>query len=231
MKKYNFICGLFTTMLLFSSFAGADQKYPASDFQPTVVYQDDDYIAKSGQSKSSTTASSNQSASNTASQPVDSKYPAANFQPKVVYNDPDYKHSQSSISTGSSAQSGSSVSSANTEADSAGGKEGDSSSNYLIGLVLFAVVGFVLFKRRAEPKPQSSSRIYAKDSTGLTGVARYLNRSSGTGVARYLEKQVKAASAGAATGVAKYMARQTASEKTTVKEARTGVEKYMRNRG
>jgi hypothetical protein len=229
-KKYNLISGLFAAMLLFSSLAGADQKYPASDFQPTVVYQDDDYIAKSGQSKPTSAASNNQSASNAASQSVDSKYPAANFQPKVVYNDPDYKHTQQSVSAGSNAQSGSSVSST-AETDSSNAKEGDSSSNYLIGLVLFAAVGFVLFKRRSEPKAQASSRVYGKDSTGLTGVARYLNRSSGTGVARYLEKQVKAASAGAATGVAKYMAKQSASEKTTAKEAKTGVEKYMRNRG
>jgi hypothetical protein len=230
-KKYNLANGLFTALLLFSSVVGAEQKYPASDFQPTVVYQDDDYIAKSGQSKSSGSGSSNQSTSNTvAPQEVDPKYPAANFQPKVVYNDPNYKHSQPSVSTAANAQGNEAMAESN-ESSSNAGKEGESTSSYLIGLVLFTVVGFVLFKKRPEPKTQYSSRVYTKDTSGLTGVAKYLNRSSGTGVARYLEKQVRSASTTAATGVAKYMAKQATSGKTTAAEAKTGVEKYMRNRG
>lgn len=67
----------------------------------------------------------------------------------------------------------------------------------------------------------------------MTGVAKYLNRISGTGVSRYLEKQQKSspAASAAATGVAKYMAKQAESTKTAATEAKTGVEKYMRNRG
>lgn len=223
MKKNNLTKSLFTGLLLLSSVAGADQKYPAADFQPSVVYQDDEYIAKSSQS----TSTANKTASAAVSQAADPKYPAANFQPKVVYNDPDYKHSESTTSTAA----GTSASVSSNEAGSPSSKEGDSSSSYLIGLVLFAAVGFVLFKKRPESKSQASDRVYAKDATGLTGVSRYLNRASGTGVARYLEKQVKSASSSAATGVAKYMAKQASSEKTTTAEARTGVEKYMRNRG
>ena len=222
MKKNNFVTGMFTTILLFSAGVGADQKYPAADFQPTVVYQDDDYISKSQQAKSSSPAPASQSSTSAD----DAKYPAANFEPKVVYNDPDYKHSQPAYSKGSD-----SAPMPSSEAATASDKDGDSSSSYLIGLVLFAVMGFVLFKKRAEPNAQSASGAYRKDSSGLTGVARYLNRTGGTGVARYLEKQVKSASAGAATGVAKYMARQKSSENTKATEAKTGVEKYMRNRG
>lgn len=225
-KKNNLSKSLFTVLLLLSSVAGADQKYPAADFQPTVVYQDSDYIAKSG---SSSSAASKQT-SNSASEAVDPKYPAANFQPKVVYNDPGYQHNSVSVSSGTNAQgANSSVSSA--DAGSAAKVEGDSSSSYLVGLVLFAIVGFILFNKKSDSMSQTSSRTYEKNAAGLTGVAKYLNRKSGTGVARYLEKQVKSASTTAVTGVAKYMAKQTSSGNSTKAEAKTGVEKYMRNRG
>jgi hypothetical protein len=225
-KKNNFKNSLFIALCLSSSVAGADQKYPAADFQPSVVYQDADYIAKNSESS----PGSNKTSSNTAVKAAaDPKYPASNFEPKVVYNDPGYKQSESSASTASSVQGTSSAES--SEADATSSKDGDSLSSYLIGLVLFAVVGFVLFKRRPESKSPASTRVFSKDTTGLTGVARYLNRSAGTGVARYLEKQVKSASASAATGVAKYMAKQGASGNTTNVKAKTGVEKYMRDRG
>jgi hypothetical protein len=226
-KKNNFKKNsLFIALFLLSSVASADQKYPAADFQPSVVYQDAEYIAKGGQASSN----ANKPASSAAvTQEVDPKYPAANFQPKVLYNDPGYKHSESSGSAISSTQS--TTSTGNAEDNATTSKDGDSSSSYLIGLVLFAAVGFVLFKRKPESKPSGSTRVYSKDATGMTGVARYLNRSSGTGVARYLEQQVKSASASAATGVAKYMAKQGTSGKANKAEAKTGVEKYMRDRG
>lgn len=220
MKKYNYIKGLVAVLLLTSAATQANEKYPASDFQPTVVYQDDAYIAKSGQTASSASSSS---ATRATTQQVDPKYPAANFEPKVVYNDPGYKHSSSSVSTAT-------PSSTSTSESAGEKKSGDSSSSYMIGLILFAIAGYVFFKKRPESKPQSSSHVYSKDATGLTGVAKYLNRKSGTGVARYLEKQVKAAQSSAATGVAKYMAKQGGSSEATKAAAKTGVEKYLRNR-
>jgi hypothetical protein len=225
-KKNSIIKSLVMGLLVFSYVVEADEKYPAADFQPSVVYQDSDYIAKSGQSSASANKSTS---SSTASKAVDSKYPASNFEPKVVYNDPGYKHSESSNSSPAS----NSASVATSEAvSSEPAKDANSSSSYLIGLVIFAVVGFVLFKRKPDSKSESSARIYAKDATGLTGVSRYLNRTAGTGVARYLEKQVKSASSSAATGVAKYMAKQGGSvQATNATAAKTGVEKYMRKRG
>ena len=227
MKKNNFKNSFFIALCLSSSVVGADQKYPAADFQPSVVYQDADYIAKSGQSS----PSNHKPASGTPakSAEVDPKYPAANFEPKVVFNDPGYKHSASSPSSTTSPQG--STLSGSAEDIAANSKDGDSSSSYLIGLALFAAVGFVLFKRKPETKSSASSRGYSKDATGITGVARYLNRTGGTGVARYLEKHVKSASASAATGVAKYMAKQGGTGNTNKPEAKTGVEKYMRDRG
>jgi hypothetical protein len=225
-KKNNLTYSLFIALFLFSFVAGADQKYPAADFQPSVVYQDAEYISKGGQPSPSSHKSSSSTTVKAAD--VDPKYPASNFEPKVVFNDPGYKHTATSASAASSVQSTSSTGSTEDKVDS---KDGDSSSSYIMGLVLFAAVGFVLFKRKTESKPSAATRVYSKDATGMTGVSRYLNRSSGTGVARYLEKQVKSASASAATGVAKYMAKQGASGNTTNVKAKTGVEKYMRDRG
>jgi hypothetical protein len=215
-KIINITNGAFAVLLLASSMVGAETQYPASDFQPKVVYQDPDY--KSTQSSTSTASSAPATSSVT-----DSKYPAANFQPKVVYNDPDYKHTQSSTSAPG-------VSEAATE--SVADKKEESGSNYLIGLVVLAVVGVVLFRKKPQAGDQGSKSSYRASAGGATGVAKYINRKSGTGVSRYLEKNVKSAvSSAAATGVAKYMAKQVETAKTTATEAATGVEKYMRNRG
>ena len=52
MKKTKLIGGLFSALLLVSSYASADSDYPAYDFQPTIVYQDDSVKAQAQSSKS-----------------------------------------------------------------------------------------------------------------------------------------------------------------------------------
>ncbi|MDO9105497.1 MAG: hypothetical protein Q7U57_11100 [Methylovulum sp.] len=224
MKKYNLTNSLFAVLLLSSPLVGAESKYPAADFQPQVVFQDNDYIEKNG--KPQANATSKQSESNvTESSDVDPKYPAANFQPQVVYSDSNYKHGSSSTSVASD-KSDKVVE--NSLSETAAKKE-ESTPNYLIGLVALALVGFFLAKNQfkcAVKKAENKAPAQLRNTYGLTGVARYLNKSSGTGVSRYLDKQVKSATS--ATGVAKYMAKQALSAKSA---AATGVEKYMRNRG
>ncbi|MCX7097922.1 MAG: hypothetical protein NTV43_08480 [Methylococcales bacterium] len=71
MKKPVFL-GLAIAAIALSSFSVsvvADSKYPAADFEPSVIYL----------SKDANTASSSQDES------ADPKYPAANFTPIVVY--------------------------------------------------------------------------------------------------------------------------------------------------
>lgn len=211
---------MIATLLLASSpLVGAEPKYPASDFQPEIVFQDSEYIAKNNASK----------ATSTSSNETDSKYPAANFQPQVVYSDENYKHGSSSSESGSR-DSGSAIQSKAENAVT--DEKSESTPNYLIGLIGLAIVGIFLlrnnFKGKAN-KAESSQTVSAKSTHALTGVARYLNKTSGTGVSRYLDKQVK--SAASATGVAKYVAKQVLSAKASAAEAATGVEKYMRNRG
>jgi hypothetical protein len=233
-KKNNLTRGAFALLLLASSAAGADQQYPAADFQPEVLYQDSDYIAKNSPSAASAKApasTAKPTSSAATGNDVDSKYPAANFQPEVLYHDPSYKPNVS-VKTTVSKQD---VSSKSVESESVAPavvkKEESSMSSYFIGLVVLALAGFYFFKNRSTAPVQKKAPAPVKTSYALTGVAKYLNKVSGTGVSRYLEKQVKSASTTATTGVAKYMAKQAASPKATAAKAATGVEKYMRDRG
>ena len=234
MKKNNLTKGAFALLLLASTAAVADQQYPAADFQPEVLYQDSDYIAKNSPSSATSKASASTpkaTSSATTSNDVDSKYPAANFQPEVVYHDPNYKPSESAKAKVSKGDVGSNSEAGQSVSATASTEEKSSLSSYLFGLVAFAVAGFYFFKKRSTTTVQKKAPAApAKASYALTtGVAKYLNKVSGTGVSRYLEKNVK--SAATATGVAKYMAKQAASPKTTAAKAATGVEKYMRDRG
>ncbi|MGR9115534.1 MAG: hypothetical protein ACU85E_07190 [Gammaproteobacteria bacterium] len=52
--------------------ATSDSQYPASDFQPKVIFADKELTAKPAKKTE-----------------YDPKYPATNFEPKVVYADPD----------------------------------------------------------------------------------------------------------------------------------------------
>ncbi len=76
MKKM-IVLGLGVVSLsLLSNTAMATSDYPAADFQPKVVYIDEDAVGKADSSSQKQTA-------------YDSEYPAASFQPKVVYIDKD----------------------------------------------------------------------------------------------------------------------------------------------
>jgi hypothetical protein len=70
--KNPIVLGLSVIGIIFSSaqsFADSDQ-YPATNFQPKVIYIDKDLVKKAPQNTE-----------------FDPKYPATNFQPKVIYID------------------------------------------------------------------------------------------------------------------------------------------------
>jgi hypothetical protein len=238
-NKKNLTKALFTALLLVSGAVSAEEKYPAADFQPSVVYQDENYI-KNNSSAQATVKHTAPAAAATHTE-ADSKYPAASFEPKVVYSDDSYKHDKSvPVKTSKN----NSISTAATETAiventvSAEKKKEDSSVTYLLGLVGLAAAGFFLFRNQSAPAPAPSSTKKASSVApsrvaANTGVSKYINKVSGTGVSRYVEKQVKTAKS--ATGVAKYVAQKTLVDKAKAAEIAekkaTGVEKYMRNRG
>ena len=77
-----FLTGVITIPLTVT--ANSDGQYPASNFQPTVIFADDS--AKASASKSR----------------FDANYPAANFQPTVLYRDENAKVSSASLGEKSS---------------------------------------------------------------------------------------------------------------------------------
>jgi len=231
-KKNQVIAYLFAMSVMVSVSALADEKYPASNFQPEVVYQDKDYIEKNSSS----------------SVEVDSKYPAANFEPKIIYSDSSYKQFESPSTSAAKTPASQAIASGGEtpelEANAAESQEKEETdSTYVMVIVglLALVVGFVLFRGKFSSymgKFSSYKSVIKTESNPdvgvasqkLTGVARYLKKMSGTGVSRYIEKQAKSTTA--VTGVARYVARQkTTLKELSVKSAVTGVEKYMRNRG
>lgn len=218
MKIINITNGAFAALLLASSVAGAESQYPASDFQPKVLYQDAEYKHQG--------SSAPAAAAPTRAKPADSQYPAADFQPKVVYSDPSYKHSSAAPSAPSSGAA------AESTAASPAAKKEESNFIYLIGLAVLAFVGVIFFKKQAQPEGSAAQGQSRPAAGGATGVAKYLNRKAGTGVSRYLEQQVKSVAASAPlTGVAKYMAGQKPSSESASSKPASRVEKYLRDRG
>jgi len=165
-------------------------------------------------------------------QVVDSKYPAADFQPEVLYQDKNYKQAPAPVTKTQVATSKSITNVEDSSVAASESKDDSSQLTYLLGLAVLAAAGMFL-KKKSESTVQKKSNITdsgTKRSYALnTGVAKYLNKVTGTGVSRYLETHVRAVSI--STGVAKYMAKQTSVSKDTVNNSATGVEKYMRDRG
>ncbi len=226
MKKNYLMKGAFAALLLTNTMASAQTEYPASDFQPKVVYKDSEYINKHQQATGAGTAQ------------VDSKYPAASFQPKVLYKDPNYKPSKMAQAAPGSATPSAAVEPLAGTDNSVGSTEEkeDSSFTFLIGLVIAGAVGFFLLKKQPEAKakqphrrPRARQSVAASAGGELTGVAKYLSEMeiSNTGVSRYLEKQKQTP----VSSVAKYLAKQVLREREAAASKVTGVEKYLRDRG
>ncbi len=222
--------------ILSSSAVFAESDYPATDFQPKVVYSDTDY-------KHSSDAGSSASSGKQTDKSVgadDSNYPATNYQPKVLYSDAEYKHSSAAPSA---ARSGPATKSAPTSASSSveviQTEKAASSDFSYIGLILLAVAGFFVYNKKAGTSSSKTSSTvhnsisadYTASADGATGVEKYLEKlvdANKTGVAKYLEKQTSTPS----TGVAKYMAKQIVKDREAAAgKATTGVEKYLRDNG
>jgi hypothetical protein len=126
----------------------------------------------------------------------------------------------------------------------------------LMGLVILAVVGYLLFGKKSAASSSvataETARVYSKDDSGLTGVAKYLqnhqeadNEESAlaiTGVARYLQNQPTIKKSGVAkyvarqslsakkvSSVGKYIAKQSVAVKKMPVQKTTGVAKYLEN--
>jgi len=90
MKKTQLNQGMLVGLLLVASAVCAEE-YPASDFQPKVLFQDESAVAASSAGASSTAVPCvNQEAEASKKEEVaefDPQYPASNFQPKVIFSE------------------------------------------------------------------------------------------------------------------------------------------------
>lgn len=90
MKKIQLNQGILGGLLLVAAVANA-QEYPAADFQPKVLFQDESVVneAKSTSTESAQVPCVNQSAGvkKDVVAEVDPKYPASSFQPKVIFSE------------------------------------------------------------------------------------------------------------------------------------------------
>jgi len=229
-----------------------DSEYPATDFQPKVLYQDEEYEhSTSSDSAASSSSSSSEEKEKGEVSVADSDYPAANFEPEVLYKDDEYKHTEN-LTGSAKSESSSTGSSDSASADDQAESVEDSSMNLIIGLALLAVAGFGFYsknlkklgdkaskttrkspkakKKRAAKKGAAKKAETAKKATVLagseSGVAKYLEGKNGnepSGVSKYLDERDTAFS-----GVSKYVAKQ----KITARVASvTGVEKYLKDKG
>lgn len=129
--------------------------------------------------------------------------------------------------------------------------------NYLISLIVFFLLGFVLFKKESKSPDSTANKLrpsVKKTDSNVSGVARYLqnkqedlSQSKLTGVSKYLEsraeqeteklvvvsgvaKYLATKEEATVSGVSKYMARQSIQAKKVAKENVSGVEKYLNRR-
>jgi len=226
-KNKNYYIAMLAAMLLASPIVGAESKYPAADFKPTVVYKDESY--KPTQSKSSNVAKQNAES--------DPNYPAANFQPKVVFKDDSYtpgKSTSAAKSTARPMQTTNSGQNASEKPAAVNSQGAESDSDYSLILVVLVIAGLIYFfnKKGVQSGGQggAESAKYTRKSGTLTGVSRYLQDKEGgavSGVAKYLEKQAQTSG----TGVAKYLAKQAVSARKSANAQLSGVEKYLRDKG
>lgn len=223
MKISKLTNGLLVSLLLSAAVAEADSKYPATDFQPKVVYQD------SGYKHTGSATSSSKTKSVAEVSVADPDYPAANFQPEVLYKDSGYKHTKGNEGkTITTEYVKHFVEEKTAEAEES---SEDSLLNLVMGLAILAIAGFVFYSKSAK-KTTPVRRVVARSTVNtakgevVSGVDKYLEGRVGvkpSGVSKYLEERDTAVS-----GVSKYVAKQKVSARLA---SVTGVEKYLKDRG
>lgn len=214
---------ILTALVVASPLAGAVTYPPA--FEPSVVYQDKDYIGKQAPAAPAAAPAKPAVADHT-------KYPEE-FKPEVVYRD---AAAIGKSPASSSASKSAATSPAPSAAAGAAEERSGSSDNLPLFGVIAAIAAGVFFvatrgKKKASAPEEPAAQTLAGAQyviPGETGVARYLRTVTGggeTGVAKYLKNLPGAALAVAETGVAKYLKNLP----SVSASADTGVAKYLKN--
>ena len=209
MKVQNLTKSVLIALLAASPLVGAETQYPAADFQPEIIKQDAELIAKHAEAAKAAASTPSQSQAAPAT-PVSST-PAAKAEP-VADSAP---------------------------VAAAPKSEESSSLPVILALVAAAGAGFWFLRKPKAGAPVGTRVAPATVAAppagnGETGVARYLkslpesNGAKETGVARYIKALPAEAPSKSATGVAKYI---NALPEAAKAPAETGVAKYLKSQG
>jgi hypothetical protein len=206
-KKNNLLQSAIVALLVASPFAAYAGQYPAADFEPKVLYQDES--VKSTSAAVIVKAAPVVAAAAPAATVSDSKYPAANFEPKVLFSDDSYKPSKSAPSIAPTTSTPEYTTSAGAIImEEAKKDEGIDPNLFILAGLAAAVFGAsrcpkfagIFGNNLASNEPSAPTE---------TGVTRYLNARvpKVSSVTKYLER------AGKPTNVARYIAKQNIAQK------------------
>lgn len=79
-KSISAVAGLVLGLSAASSVVASEEKYPAAEFKPTVIYSNAELVAQTSSGTASVSAPAHM-----AAVAVDPKYPAAYFNPVILY--------------------------------------------------------------------------------------------------------------------------------------------------
>jgi hypothetical protein len=205
-KKNNLLQGAIVALLVASPFAVyADSQYPATDFEPKILYQDE-----SAKSAAPTAAVVKAAPAATVAEVAadDSKYPATNFQPKILFADENYKPSKSAPSVAPTSTPEFTTSAGAVIMEQSKKEDGIDPNLFILAGLAAAIFG-------ASRCPKFAGIFGSKtisnepSAPAETGVTRYLNSRipKVSGVTKYLERNVQP------TNVARYIAKQNIAQK------------------
>jgi hypothetical protein len=213
-KKNNLLQGAIVALLMAAPFAAnADSQYPATDFEPKVLYQDESIKSSAPAVKAAPAAVASASAASSD----DSQYPATNFQPKVLFQDENYKPSKSAPSIAPTSAPEFTTSAGAVIMEASKKEDGIDPNLFILAGLAAAAFGVSrcpkfagIFGGNTAPAEVSANR--------ETGVTRYLNARvpKVSGVTKYLER------AGKPTNVARYIAKQNIAQKAAQNDADRG---------
>ena len=205
MKKNNLLQAAIITLLVASPFAANAGQYPAADFEPKVLYQDESVKSTPAPAAKVVPANTAPAAAPAVATPApvvasvdDSKYPAANFEPKVLFKDDSYKPTKSAPAPEYKTSAGAVIM-----------EESKKEDGIDPNLLILAALAAAAFGVSRCPKFSRNAASNEPSVSTETGVTRYLNARipKVSGVTKYLDR------AGKPTNVARYIAKQNIAQK------------------
>ncbi len=213
MKKNNLLQGAIVALLVASPFAAyADSQYPATDFEPKVLYQDESIKSSEPAVKAAPA-----SAPVAAASADDSQYPATNFQPKVLFQDENYKPSKSAPSIAPTSAPEFTTSAGAVIMEASKKEDGIDPNLFILAGLAAAAFGVSRCPKFAGVFGKNTAS-NAPSAAAETGVTRYLNARipKVSGVTKYLDR------AGKPTNVARYIAKQNIAQKAAKNDTDRG---------